>query len=255
MAKLLEGKTAIITGASYGIGKSIAELFSEQGAKVVLTARGKEKLDEVVESINNSGGKAIGIVANSASSEKCKEVFKKTIEAFGQIDILVNNAAKGEIVSIEAVTDELLDEVIDTNLKGPIIYCREAVKHMLPRKSGVIVNISSVNGVRPMCGAVYTSSKGGLNTLTQNIGIRLVGTGVRINALCPGFTVTPASSAQERGETAPPDGSMIEILRSRTVRTVQSQAIEQAQIALFLASDLSSAMQGQIIVADNGSYL
>lgn len=255
MTKLLEGKTAIITGASYGIGKSIAELFAEQGANVVLTARGKEKLDVAVEEIKKAGGKAIGVVANSSSVEQCKDVFEKTITEFGQIDILVNNAAKGEIVSIEAVTDELLDEVMDTNFKGPIIYCREAVKYMLPRKSGVIVNVSSVNGVRPMCGAVYSSTKGGLNTLTKNIAIRLVGTGVRINALCPGFTVTPASSAQERGETAPSDGSMIEILHSRTVRTVQSQAIEQAQVALFLASDLSSAVQGQILVADKGSFL
>jgi NAD(P)-dependent dehydrogenase (short-subunit alcohol dehydrogenase family) len=255
MTKLLEGKTAIITGASYGIGKSIAALFSEHGANVVLTARGKKNLDDAVEEIKKAGGKAIGVVANSSSVEACKEVFAKTISEFGQIDILVNNAAKGEIVAIEAVTDELLDEVVDTNFKGPIIYCREAVQYMLPRKSGVIINVSSVNGVRPMCGAVYSSTKGGLNTLTQNIAIRLVGTGVRINALCPGFTVTPASSAQERGETAPSDGSMIEILHSRTVRTVQSQAIEQAQIALFLASDLSSAVQGQILVADKGSFL
>lgn len=255
MTKLLEGKTAIITGASYGIGKSIAELFAEHGANVVLTARGKEKLDEAVEEIKKAGGKAIGVAGSSSSVEKCKEVFEKTITEFGQLDILVNNAAKGEIVSIEAVSDELLDEVVDTNFKGPIIYCREAVKYMLPRKSGVIINVSSVNGVRPMCGAVYSSTKGGLNTLTKNIAIRLVGTGVRINALCPGFTVTPASSSQERGETAPADGSMIEILHSRTVRTVQSQAIEQAQIALFLASDLSSAVHGQILVADKGSFL
>lgn len=255
MKKLLEGKTAIITGASYGIGKTMAELFAEEGANVVMTARGKQKLDEAVEGIRNAGGKAIGVVANSASKKDCKEVFAKAIAEFGQIDILVNNAAKGEIVSIEAVTDELLDEIVDTNLKGPIIYCREAVQYMLPRKSGVIVNVSSVNGVRPMCGAVYSSTKGGLNTLTQNIAIRLVGTGVRINALCPGFTVTPASQAQERGETAPPDGSMIEILHARTVRTVPSQAMEQAKVALFLASDLSSAVHGQILVADKGSYL
>ena len=255
MKKLLRGKTAIITGASYGIGKTIAELFAKEGANVVLTARGKEKLDEAVENIRKSGGRAIGIVADAKSKKNCKEVFAATIEEFGQIDILVNNAGGGELYSIEAVTDKLLDEIIDFNLKSPIIYCREAVRYMLPRNSGVIVNVSSVNGIRPMCGAVYSSAKGGMNTLTKNIAIRLVGTGIRINALCPGFTVTPTSQSQERGETSPPEGSMIEILHSRTVRNIPCDAMEQAKVALFLASDLSSAVTGQIIVVDKGQYL
>jgi len=255
MKKLLEGKTAIITGASRGIGLAIAELYAEEGANIVLTARGKEALDEAVEKIRNDGGKAVGVVADVVSAKACKEVFAKAIAEFGQVDILVNNAGVGELWTIEAVTDEIIHETIDINLKGPLIYCREALQHMLPRKSGAIINVSSVNGVRPMCGAAYTSSKGGLNTLTQNIAIRLVGSGVRCNALCPGFTVTPLSTTQEQGGLAPEGKSMLPILHTRTVRTVPTQVINQANVALFLASDLSAAVQGQILVVDNGQYL
>ena len=255
MKKLLEGKTAIITGASRGIGLAIAELYAEEGANVVSTARGKEALDKAVEGIRNAGGKAVGVVADVSSTTACKEVFTKAIEEFGQVDILVNNAGVGELWTIEAVTDEIIHETIDINLKGPLIYCREALQHMLPRKTGAIINVSSVNGVRPMCGAAYTASKGGLNVLTQNIAIRLVGTGVRCNALCPGFTVTPLSTTQEQGGLAPEGKSMLPILHTRTVRTVPTQVINQANVALFLASDLSAAVQGQILVVDNGQYL
>ncbi len=255
MKKLLEGKTAIITGASSGIGLGIAELYAEEGANVVLTARGKEALDRTVEGIMNSGGKAIGIVADVTSTASCKEVFAKTIAEFGQVDILVNNAGFGELWTIDAVTDEIIDNALNINLKGPLVYCREAIQHMVPRKSGVIINISSVNGVRPMCGAAYCSTKGGLNILTKNIAIRLVGTGVRCNALCPGFTVTPLSTRQEKGGLAPEGKSMLSILHKRTVRTVPTQVINQANVALFLASDLSAAVQGQVLVVDNGQYL
>ncbi len=255
MKKLLEGKTAIITGASRGIGLAIAELYAEEGANVVLTARGKKPLDQAVEGINNAGGKAVGVVADVSSKTACKEVFAKAIAEFGQVDILVNNAGVGELWTIEAVTDEIIDETIDINLKGPLIYCREAVQHMLPRKSGVIINVSSVNGVRPMCGAAYCATKGGLNTLTENIAIRLVGTGVRCNALCPGSTITPMQINMEQERLAPEGKSMLPIVRARTIRTIPTQVMDQANVALFLASDLSAALQGQILVVDNGQYL
>ena len=187
MKKLLEGKTAIITGASKGIGLAIAQLYSEEGANVVMTARNKADLNSAVDSITKAGGKALGIIADAASAASCKEVFAKTIAAFGQVDIVVNNAGVGDQWMIEAVPDEAIDSIIGINLKGPFYYCREAVKHMLPRKEGVIINVSSVNGVRPMCGAAYTSTKGGLNILTKNIAIRLVGTGVPLQRIVSGL--------------------------------------------------------------------
>ena len=195
------------------------------------------------------------MTTNISNPDDCKKVFAFAIEKFGQVDVLVNNAAKGELVTVDAMTDELIDEVVDTNLKGLLYYCREAVNHMLPRGSGSIINISSINGVRPMCGAAYSSSKGAVNTLTKNIAIRLVGTGVRCNAVAPGFTYTPTAKSHDVGPTKLSEGRMNEIRDARTVRTVPTQPIDQANAVLFFASDLSKAVNGEILCVDNGSYL
>ena len=167
-AKMLDGKTAIITGASYGMGRSMAELFAEEGAGVVITARHQEKLDEVVEAIRSKGGKAMGVVADVCSTEDTKKVFEAALKEFGDVDILINNAGIGEQKMIDETDDEWMKYVMDTNLGGPMRYIREALKIFMPKNDGVIINISSVNGIRPFCGATYTSTKGALNTLTKN---------------------------------------------------------------------------------------
>lgn len=191
-AKMLDGKTAIITGASYGMGRSMAELFAEEGAGVVITARHQEKLDEVVEAIRSKGGKAIGVVADVCSTEDTKKVFEAALKEFGDVDILINNAGIGEQKMIDETDDEWMKYVMDTNLGGPMRYIREALKIFMPKNDGVIINISSVNGIRPFCGATYTSTKGALNTLTKNVAMRLIDTNIRCNAVAPGATVTPA---------------------------------------------------------------
>jgi NAD(P)-dependent dehydrogenase (short-subunit alcohol dehydrogenase family) len=252
---LLEGKTAIVSGASYGMGKEMAAVLAAEGANVLMTARGKEKLDAAVEEVRAAGGKAVGMTMNTSKADDVRAMFAKTLKEFGQIDIVVNNAAKGELVCIEAMTDELIDEVVNTNLKGLLYSCREAMKYMLPRGSGSIINIASVNGVRPMCGAAYSSTKGGVITLTQNVAIRCVGTGVRCNAIAPGFTFTPTAAHHEEVPHTLADGMMNEIRDARTVRSVPTQPIDQANAVLFFASDLSKAVNGQTLVVDNGSYL
>lgn len=166
-AQMLEGKVALITGASYGMGRTIAELFAEEGARVVLTARHAEQLNEVVEGIRHKGGNAIGVVADVCSTEDTQRVFKTATETFGDLDILVNNAGIGEQKIIDETSDEWMLHVMNTNLGGPMRYIREALKVFLPKNDGCIINISSVNGNRPFCGATYTSTKGALNTLTK----------------------------------------------------------------------------------------
>jgi NAD(P)-dependent dehydrogenase (short-subunit alcohol dehydrogenase family) len=200
MRQLLEGKTAIVTGASKGIGKAIAELFAEEGASVVLTARGQQALDETVNGITASGGKAIGIVADSSDPAAPQRVFDAAIERFGQVDILVNNAGFGDMAPIEEVTDEHFEKVMAINLFGVFRYCREAARHFMPRNCGVIVNVSSVNGDKPVLGVAYTTSKGAVNTMTKNIAIRFSGTGIRCNAIAAGQTETDMDGARERGE-------------------------------------------------------
>ena len=198
--QMLEGKVAIITGASYGMGQTMAELFAEEGASVVLTARGYDKLDAVVEGIRAKGWKAIGVVADVCSVEDTQRVFNETIKEFGDVDILINNAGIGEQKMIDETEDEWMLHVMNTNLGGPMRYIREALKIFMPKNDGVIINISSVNGTRPFCGATYTSTKGALNTLTKNVAMRLVNTNIRCNAVAPGATITPAHLANKAGE-------------------------------------------------------
>ncbi len=198
--QMLDGKVAIITGASYGMGQTMAELFAEEGASVVLTARGNDKLDAVVEGIRAKGGKTIGVVADVCSLEDTQKVFEETIKEFGDLDILINNAGIGEQKMIDDTDDDWMLHVMNTNLGGPMRYIREALKIFMPKNEGVIINISSVNGTRPFCGATYTSTKGALNTLTKNVAMRLVDTNIRCNAVAPGATITPAHLANKAGE-------------------------------------------------------
>lgn len=255
MQALLKGKTAIVTGASQGIGRATAELFAEEGANVVLTARRQAPLDEAVEAITSKGGNAVGVIADSADPKAPKEVFAKAIETFGQVDILVNNAGYGDMSSIEETTDEHFEEVIQINYFGVFRYCREAIQHFIPRNEGVIVNVSSVNGVLPICGVAYTSTKGAVNTLTKNIAIRFSGTGIRCNAVAPGVTETPMSEAWASGKL--PGGSrMLEFSDKYANMTLPAtKPIDQANAVLYLASDMGRAVTGQVLQVDNGAFL
>ena len=254
-AKMLDGKTAIITGSSYGMGRSMAELFAEEGANVVLTARGKEKLDEVVDEIRGKGGKAIGVVADVCSTEDTKRVMEETLKAFGDLDILINNAGIGEQKMIDETDDDWMRYVMDTNLGGPMRYIREALKIFLPKNDGVIINISSVNGTRPFCGATYTSTKGALNTLTKNVAMRLVDTNIRCNAVAPGATVTPAYLANKAGEQ--PGGAKMLQYSGHYVYFPgpECDPMDQAYACLYLASKMGKAVRGQVLQVCNGAFL
>lgn len=255
MKKMLEGKTAIITGASKGIGFAIADLFAEEGAKVVLTARGKDGLDKAVAEIKAKGHDALGVVADSADREAPARVFKEAIETFGLVDIMVNNAGVGEMFAVEKTTDDHFDEIMQINLAGPFRFCREAVNHMMPRNEGRIINVSSVNGTTPICGVAYTTTKGGMNTMTLNIAMRLSGTNIRCNAIAPGVTDTDAARAWAAGEQEG-GGEMLEFSDKYTNTTVPStEPIDQAYAALYLASDMGRAVTGQVIQVDNGQFL
>ena len=254
-AKMLDGKVAIITGASYGMGRTMAELFAEEGASVVITARGKEKLDEVVKAINDKGGRAVGVVADTCSTEDTRRVFETALREFGDLDILINNAGIGEQKLIDETDDEWMLYVMNTNLGGPMRYIREALKIFLPKNDGVIINISSVNGTRPFCGATYTSTKGALNTLTKNVAMRLIDTNIRCNAVAPGATITPAHLANKAGEQ--PGGAEMLKYSGHFVYFPgpECEAIDQAYACLYLASKMGRAVRGQVLQVCNGAFL
>lgn len=252
---MLKGKTAIITGASYGMGQAIAELFAEEGASVMLTARGEEQLTAVVEDLKGKGYQAAGIVADICSAEDTTRVFQKTVQEFGDIDILINNAGIGEQTIIDETSDEWMLHVVNTNLGGPMRYIREALKYFLPKNDGVIINISSVNGVRPFCGATYTATKGALNTLTKNVAMRLIDTNIRCNAVAPGATITPAHLANKAGEQ--PGGNKMLEHSGHFVYFPgpECEAIDQAYACLYLASKMGRCVKGQVLQVCNGAFL
>ena len=254
-AQMLAGKVAIITGASYGMGETMATLFAEEGAKVVLTARGKDKLDAVVDKIRAAGGQALGVVADTKSLEDTRRVFAETLKTFGDLDILINNAGIGEQKMIDETDDEWVLHVMDTNLAGPMRYIREALKIFLPKNEGVIINISSVNGARPFCGAAYTATKGALNTLTKNVAMRLIETNIRCNAVAPGATITPAHIANKAGEQ-PGGAKMLEYSKHFVYFPgPECEALDQAYACLYLASKMGRAVRGQVLQVCNGAFL
>lgn len=254
-AKMLDGKVAIVSGASYGMGTTMAELFAMEGASVVMTARNKEKLDAAVAEIKAKGGNVVGVVADVCNLDDVKKTIQTALDEFGGLDIVINNAGIGEQVMIDDADDEWIKHVLDTNLVGPMRFIRESLKIFLPKNEGCIINISSVNGTRPFCGASYTSSKGGLNTLTKNVAMRLEGTNIRCNAVAPGATVTPAhltnlDGGQEGGK------EMLEHSKHYVYFPgPECETIDQANACLYLASDMGKSVRGQVIQVCNGAFL
>ncbi|WP_159721524.1 SDR family NAD(P)-dependent oxidoreductase [Enterococcus sp. CSURQ0835] len=252
---LLKDQVAIVTGASYGMGETIAELFAEEGAKVVLVARGAEKLNLTVERLQTKKLAVTGIVADVTSLADTKKVIKKTLAQFGTIDILVNNAGLGEQTMIDETTDEWLEQVLAVNVAGPTRYIREVLPHFLAKNEGVIINISSVNGKRPICGAAYTASKGAIDTLTKNIAIRLSETNIRCNAVAPGATLTPAHYANLAGEQ--PGGNKMLHYGEKYCNweLPETEPIDQAYACLYLASKMGRRVKGQVLQVCNGAFL
>jgi len=255
MKPLLTGKTAIITGASKGIGLATAELFAREGANVVLTARNQGELDLAVNRIADEGGKAIGVLADSADPKAPGLVFANAIEAFGNVDILVNNAGYGDMMSIEEYTDEHFDEVVQVNYAGVFRFCREAVQHFMPRNAGVIVNVTSVNGSLPLGGLAYVSTKAAVNAMSTNIAVRFAGTGIRCNAVAPGNTDTPMARDWAAGKLTGGSTMVPHIVKHTDQSLPYTQAEDQANAILYLASDMGRAVTGRVLVVDNGAYI
>jgi NAD(P)-dependent dehydrogenase (short-subunit alcohol dehydrogenase family) len=189
------------------------------------------------------------------NAEDTERVFKTCLETYGDLDILINNAGIGEQKMIDETDDEWVDLVCQTNLVGPMRNIREALKIFLPKNEGVIINISSVNGTRPFCGAAYTSTKGALNTLTKNVAMRLVNTNIRCNAVAPGSTVTPAHIANKAGEQ-PGGAKMLEYSQNFVYFPgPECDPMDQAYACLYLASKMGRAVRGQVLQVCNGAFL
>ena len=251
----LEGKVAIITGGNSGIGAKCAEMFEKEGAKVVISARREAQLNEVAAKILADGGEVMSVTCDISKADQCKALVDKTVDAFGTVDILINNAGvlDAGIEAVEKVTDETIDYLIDINTKGTIYVTRECAKVMLSKETGSIVNVASVAGYCGNGGAAYVASKAAVIGLTKNIAMRAAASNVRCNAVCPGTVVTPMTMGLQKDKL---DMDMLSAMNKHADNTLPPCMPEEvANVLLFLASDESSAVTGQVMVVDHGADL
>ena len=244
----LQGRIAMVTGASRGIGQAIAEALAERGAEVILVSRRLESLETVAATIREKGGKAVCIAANIGNLGDIEALFGSVGETHGKLDILVNNAAANPFFGEMKDADEKVwNKTLEVNLKGPFFMIQKAIPLMKAAGKGAIVNVSSVNGLQPAAfQGVYAITKGALITMTQAYAKELALHNIRVNALLPGLTDTKfASALMNNKDIYDMAMNMIPMRRHATPD-------EMAGAVLYLVSDASSYTTGTYIICDGG---
>ncbi|WP_409174448.1 3-oxoacyl-[acyl-carrier-protein] reductase [Brevibacillus fortis] len=246
---MLTGKTALVTGASRGIGRAIALKLAEAGANVVVNYAGSEAAaSETVALIKEMGRDAIMIRANVSSTEDVNDMFKAALDHFGAIDILVNNAGITRDNLIMRMKEDEWDDVIATNLKGVFNCVKAATRPMMKQRSGKIINITSVVGVLGNAGqANYVAAKAGVIGLTKTAARELASRNITVNAVAPGFIDTEMTAVLPEDVKA---GLTSQIPLARL-----GQTDDIAAVVLFLASDAANYMTGQTLHVDGGMYM
>jgi 3-oxoacyl-[acyl-carrier protein] reductase len=248
MSKKLAEKVAIVTGASKGIGTSIALHLAAEGAAVVVNyATSKEGADKVVAEITKQGGKALAVKANIAQQADIQRLFAETIKAYGKIDILVNNAGVYEFLPLEQVTAEHFHRMFNLNVLGLVLASQEAVKHF-GKNGGNIINISSVAATAaPPTGSVYSATKAAVNTITRSLAQELGSRKIRVNSINPGMVETEGFHASGISES-----DFRKQIEAQTPLGRIGQPKDIGPAAVFLASDDSSWITGETLYISGG---
>ena len=242
----LTGKVVVITGGTRGIGKAIALEFGKAGASIVLNYhKNDEEADNTIKLLKNLGVYVVSSKGDISDYNYTKKLIDFVIDKFGTIDILVNNAGISKIGLFIDETVEDWDKIIGINLKGTFNCCHNAVKHMIGKKKGCIINISSIWGnVGASCEVIYSTSKGGINSFTKALAKELAPSNIRVNAIAPGVIDTEMNgwlSNEEKVE-----------LKNEIPMMRFGKVDEVAKLALFLASDNASYITGKIFTIDGG---
>lgn len=246
----LKDKVIILTGASSGIGEATALKFAKEGAKVVTVARSEDKLNKIVERASEFSGEIIAIAGDVSKQEDVEKVVNKTIEAYGKIDILVNNEGiLDNYLSADNMTDEIWDKVLDINVTGPMRLIREVLKHMIKENHGNIINTASVGGLYGGRGGMaYVASKHALVGITKHIGFMFQDKGIRCNAVAPGSIATEINQKVKE----PNMEVLNKLMKGFKLYPETGKPQEIANVMLFLASDDSSFVNGTTLVSDGG---
>lgn len=244
--KLLEGKNAIITGGSRGIGKGIAQIFAKHGANVAFTyASSVQAANELENELSDMGIKAKGYKSNAANFQECEELIKQVAEDFGQIDILINNAGITKDNLLMRMSEQDFDQVIEVNLKSVFNMTKAIQRTMLKQRSGSIINMSSVVGVKGNAGqSNYAASKAGIIGFSKSMALELGSRNIRTNVIAPGFIETEMTEKLDE-KTVEGWRESIPLKRGGTPEDI-------ANACVFLGSDLSSYITGQVLQVNGG---
>ncbi len=244
--KLLEGKNAIITGGSRGIGKGIAQIFAKHGANVAFTyASSVQAANELENELSDMGIKAKGYKSNAANFQECEELIKQVAEDFGQIDILINNAGITKDNLLMRMSEQDFDQVIEVNLKSVFNMTKAVQRTMLKQRSGSIINMSSVVGVKGNAGqSNYAASKAGIIGFSKSMALELGSRNIRTNVIAPGFIETEMTEKLDE-KTVEGWRESIPLKRGGTPEDI-------ANACVFLGSDLSSYITGQVLQVNGG---
>lgn len=245
--KRIENKVVIITGATRGIGRATALLFAKEGAKVVAVGRAIELGESLIEEIKSFGGEAIFVPTELTNEEELDNLVKTTLDTYGRLDVLLNNAGIAILAPLEQLEQKTWDQMLSVNLRAPYMLIKKCMPHLVASK-GNILNISSQSGLQanPQ-GYGYNTSKFGLNGLTKVLALDYAVHGVRVNSVCPGTILT------EMTLSAPAD--LVEACAQAIPMKRLGQPEEIANVALFMVSDEASYLTGQCIAVCGGSTL
>ena len=245
MAERLQGKVAAITGAGMGLGQAVAKLFASEGARVVVGEINAEKGLETVSLIKELGGEALLVEMDVRLPEDAKRLTRESVEAFGRLDVLVNNVGVQINKDVVDTSEEEWDFVVDTNLKSMFLCSKYAVAQMRQQGGGNIICVSSLSGlVGNGLQASYNASKHGVIGLVRSMAVDHAEDNIRVNAICPGSMNTPLTDTIPEEKLAP--------YRNANLMKRFAEPIEVAQALLFLASDEASFVTGSVLVADGG---
>ncbi|KSU62067.1 3-hydroxybutyrate dehydrogenase [[Bacillus] enclensis] len=254
---MINEKVVFITGAARGIGFEIGEHFAMNGAKVVLSDINQEGLDEAVDELKDRGFDAIGIKCDVTSEEEVKAGIDKTVEHFGRIDVLINNAGIQHVAPIEEFPIEKFELLIKIMLTAPFIATKFAFPHMKKQKFGRIINMASINGLIGFAGkAAYNSAKHGVIGLTKVSALEGAEHGITVNAMCPGYVDTPLVRNQLQDISSTRGVPLEKVLEEVIYPLVPQKRLlsveEIADYTMFLASDKAKGVTGQAVVLDGG---